>query len=184
MAAVLPAVDQQFDREPAAKEQTRSNMEYTLAKPTAEEYHAVAALKGAAFAEKNFCCGQCCGEAGVKLRTEAFAEWESSNPAKLDHLRIIRGDSGEIIGACQLQIGDDPGDPELESVGKKRTITRIYLFALPTPLDPPSGWPSRNIAIHWRQRTAPTLGRYSCGCDSVEIVHTPSVILYRPTPST
>ena len=57
MAAVLPAVDQQFDREPAAKEQTRSNMEYTLAKPTAEEYHAVAALKGAAFAEKNSVSG-------------------------------------------------------------------------------------------------------------------------------
>ena len=62
MAAVLPAVDQQFDREPAAKEQTRSNMEYTLAKPTAEEYHAVAALKGAAFAEKNFCCGSVVGK--------------------------------------------------------------------------------------------------------------------------
>lgn len=121
MAAVSPAVDQQFDREPAAKEQTRSNMEYTLAKPTAEEYHAVAALKGAAFAEKNCCFGQCCREEGIKLRTEAFAEWESSNPAKLDHLRIVRGDSGEIVGACQLQIGDDPGDPELESVGKKRT---------------------------------------------------------------
>ena len=66
-------------------------MEYTLAKLTAEDYHEVAALKGAAFAEKNFCCGQCCGEEGVRINREAFVKWESSNPAKLDHLRIIRG---------------------------------------------------------------------------------------------
>ena len=94
-----------------------NNMEYTLAKPTADEYHAVSALKGAAFAEKNFCFGMCCGEEGIKLRTEAFTKWESSNPAKLDHLRVVRGGDGEILGACQLQIGDDPGDAELESVG-------------------------------------------------------------------
>ena len=50
---------------------------------------------------------------------QTFRKYEAEHPAKISHAGYIRDlDSGEMLGACQLQLSGDPGDMSMPGQGK------------------------------------------------------------------
>eukprot|EP00193_Tetraselmis_chui_P005740 CAMPEP_0177764166 /NCGR_PEP_ID=MMETSP0491_2-20121128/7257_1 /TAXON_ID=63592 /ORGANISM="Tetraselmis chuii, Strain PLY429" /LENGTH=185 /DNA_ID=CAMNT_0019280317 /DNA_START=226 /DNA_END=780 /DNA_ORIENTATION=+ len=74
-------------------------------------------MRAEAFSEKRPRC--CCfgyldaGPAQISRAVEVYGKYAKKYPAKFSRCAVVRGESGQVVGACQLQIGSDPGDMTL-----------------------------------------------------------------------
>merc|ERR1719238_1032627 len=75
--------------------------EWKLETPSEQDLAEVAAIKALGFAEKGLV---------AETQEKAYKETFRVAPQKIDHIRVVRDESGMILGAIQLQLPGDPGD--------------------------------------------------------------------------
>jgi ribosomal protein S18 acetylase RimI-like enzyme len=140
-----------------ASHKTDRMAEITLVIPTTDdEYRGLADMKAAAFAEKG----------AVSDHGKIYRRMASKYPDKLQHCRIAkRGDA--IVGAIQLQLGDDPGDLEFPEMLKHELKTNeAYVEFIAT--DPTcTGQGIGSKLLGWADSFAQEKG---CKCLTLEVM--------------
>ena len=91
----------------------RDEDDYTLAVPKRADFDGIAILQATAFQEKapcclgpvNFFCPPCCATFGQVHRCKhAYNVYAERYPEKLQHCRVVRGATGELLGVIQLTL--------------------------------------------------------------------------------
>merc|ERR1719326_2837787 len=75
--------------------------EWKLETPSEQDLAEIGEIKALGFAEKGLV---------AKTEGQVYEEVFRTAPQKIDHIRVVRDESGMILGAIQLQLPGDPGD--------------------------------------------------------------------------
>lgn len=89
-----------------ANDDTREELQLTV--PTPDDFATLAEMKHLAFSEKKpFWRTE---RDNTQLHLHGYMDMATTAPQKLTHCRVVKDETGRVIGACQLVLPGDPGD--------------------------------------------------------------------------
>jgi len=95
-----------------------ANTEYEISLIQPCDWEHTSVMLADAFSDKHgrCCCAYICSRsAAIKQHLDAFKKTQEQNPGKLNHIAVVRGSEGSILGYCALQFQGDVGNLAMPS---------------------------------------------------------------------